>query len=184
VSFELRALGMLCGNYDPPVCFNVKVATQQAERESLWSKCRETKHPEELKTWHGQFDVVNSDGAASAVQREFSWLKEPPSHQAPGRYQLRIGLAGFHGSFGEDDRDFRQGWSRHTGSPWPAMLRADFCRRTDVQDKKPRRELPDQLKCGMRQDADHASLGRSDHRHLVHGVPAQLPQGIEDVVGD
>ena len=100
--------GMFWGNDDSSVGFDVNIAAQQTKRESLWSKGRQTEHPEELKTWQGQLDVVNPDAPAPAVQSEYSRLRQSPSSQTPGRGQLRIGMDWQHGSFGEDRWNFQQ----------------------------------------------------------------------------
>jgi hypothetical protein len=157
-NFEMRLLGMFGGNDDSSVASDVNVSAQQTKRESQWSKGRQAEHPEELKTWHGQLDVVNPDGPAPAVQGEYSRLRQSPSSQAPGRGQLRLGMDWQHGSFGEDRRDFQQEWSRRTVFAVPARLRSGSCDRTDGQDKEPVRGLADELKGRMRQDADYTSI--------------------------
>src|SRR6202040_4258652 len=91
-NFEVRLLGMSGGNGDSSVGFDISIAAQQTKWESLGSKRRQAEHPEELKTWHGQLDVVNPDGPAPAVQGEYSRVRQSLSGQAPGRGQLRIGM--------------------------------------------------------------------------------------------
>ena len=72
---EVRLLGMPRGNGDSSVGFDVNIAAQKTKRESLWSKARQAKHPEELKTWQGHLDVVNPDGAEPAVHGKYSRLR-------------------------------------------------------------------------------------------------------------